>query len=698
MNRSRFKARRIPELGDRGLSLVEILVSIALLSLFVQGSLRMSGWMLDSVKEESRKADRNVENVEMLKLFTQPVYFGSLSKFPENSQLAKCMSLDGQICDSRLEYPVTPFDLKSETVLATASAVAAGKVHSSIRFQIHCPAKAATCDKAEFYTVKVTTGLGDGKGGLQHPIVKTGVVVPEFANVATFVPDSTMAPGRPINVMVWVDNSNSMVAVKGQIKDALEKLLNKLANLNANVGIFPISGENNYKFAPYYYIDADGNKQSPLPPKPYPVGFAYYLSLEARAPVYSAYNPVYDPSLILNTYGLTMRVYQFSPDMTSTQRERTLQAMKYRIDYLFANLVLSDDDHPLCDVFKLMDGPEVQTLLPLDRQTPTVALIITNENDNTVSGPSIGLCQRTYTTKYWIQSMTYHYYVAEQTRTVNLTVSAIKDGAPYQATFSFPYISAYDPGRVVGTDCMPAILADEAAGIFRPALDDHLSRSNYGWKYKPGEPYTIHSCKESVNKDRLISHSSSPSPVCAEVANGTRPVSIAYIPGSCREDLIPVTQSTNVANSLYYPAGHDGEIASYAYESVNNRIGASNFFFIPIIHPDTTTCPMPEGTEEVGTRYLQLANRFGENATVIPVCSPDYARPLDRFQQWVDSLGASDYVLPEAVAANFSGIALVRNGNEINLTRNVDYTLSGQVVMFTPGLVQPNDVIKVYLQ
>ncbi|MCM2282337.1 MAG: prepilin-type N-terminal cleavage/methylation domain-containing protein, partial [Bdellovibrionaceae bacterium] len=170
-----------------GFSLVEVVVTVALLAIFVTGSLSFSGWVTDSVKTESSKADRNVESIEMLKLLTQPVYFGALSKFDTNSQLAKCMTLDQVFCDSRNEYPVTAYDLKTNSVLAKTSTSLTGGIASKISFKVHCANSQVSCDKADFYTVKIITSIVAPGGSVRDPIVKQGIVAPEFSNVATFV-------------------------------------------------------------------------------------------------------------------------------------------------------------------------------------------------------------------------------------------------------------------------------------------------------------------------------------------------------------------------------------------------------------------------------------------------------------------------------------------------------------------------------
>ncbi|MCM2280489.1 MAG: hypothetical protein NDI61_01430 [Bdellovibrionaceae bacterium] len=679
-----------------GFSFVEVVVTTALLLTFITASLTFSGWALDSVKAESSRADRNVENIEMLKLLTQPVYFGALSKFDVNAQLARCMNTDGVECDSKKEYPVTAFDLKTNQVLSKVSSSVAGGVKSKIAFKVHCPNRATTCDKADFYTVIVTTSVVSASGASGSPAVKMGMVAPEFSNVATFVPDASVAPGRPINILLYLDTSHSMVSAQGQIKAALENLVKKLGTMNAKIGLYNMSG---YSQLPvYYYYDSNGTKISPTP-SPMPGSFTYYVTEYFRPQFGVIYNGQ-DPAWILST-NPAFTMYNFRPTDTQAVRDKTLAAMKAKIDASFLAGTEEPFDTPFCGVLRMMDSQFSQTYFSLDSVTPTVVLVLANEDEES----SDVTCQRSRTLTMTTNPDSYSYTGKRQTLTLNVRMNVIKDGVPAIVEKTFVYDQLpYDPSLVADGDCMAKVATIPSNTLETWLVSQMQSGAS---KYYAGAGYTVLSCKTSTIIPVWFKQTSTERlNICSEL-DGTRNYTVNgytfkapanYIDGSCNETFVKggaLGSGYESGKETYIPTGSSS--VSLALQALKSRVSPENLYFIPIIHPNATACPMTTGSA-VGTKYLQLADGLGDgHSTVIPVCSPDYTQPLAQFEQWTASLGINDMVLPSTVASHFSGIALVRSGVEIPLTKNVEYSLSGNVVIFKTGTVQPNDVIKIYL-
>lgn len=690
MNKSRLNMKS-------GFTLLEILVALGIFSFVATGVLSFSAWIIQSVQTEASKADRNVENLEMLKLFTQPIYFGALSKFQENSQLKACMTTDTVLCDSSKEYPVTPFDLATNKALDTASSSKDSNIKNQVSFKVHCPNNETSCDKADYFTVIVKTYL-DYHGFDFSKIEKKGIVTPEFNNVVTYVPDSALAPGRPINIIMFLDNSNSMAFAKDQIKNSLDTLLTKISTMDATLGIYTLSSSMAGKSS-YYTLDGSGNKVPLASPWGKPAGFTYYELTTYPAYYYYTYANQ-DPSYFLSTTYPIYRVFNFLSTDSDSVRATKISSVKNLVESLFAN-PSSNLDAPLCNMLRMLEMPGTTSPFKFDPITPTAMFVISNEDDESKAGPYYqDGCERYHVTKWSINSDYYHYYGYLQNLKLNIEANGTMDGAPYIGKATFSYQVPYDAARAPGTDCLEeanAIPIQQVENAFIKWRQQYVS----SWSYKPGDGITIKKCVNDVKLTWVISTANkTPQDYCNQLAAGTYKGTVppAYVPNSCYEVVSKAGSGSSggviETNTLF---SNTVGIVDTLYASMQNHFSLENFYYTAVVHPDVTTCTITPGSQ-VGTRYINLAKKPGLKSSVIPVCSGNYAAQLDKIIQWTQSLGANDIQLTPSVAANMSGVEIVRSGTTIKLAANVDYQLSGTVLIFKTGLLLPNDLIKVYLK
>lgn len=677
---------------QKGFTLVEILVALGVFSFVVTGVMSFSAWIIRSVQTEASKSDRNVENLEMLKLFTQPVYFGALSKYPDNAQLKSCMTTDTVECDSSVEYSVNPFDLATNQPLGLASGSVDPTIKDQVFFKVHCPNNALKCDKADYFTVIVKTYF-DQHGISFSSIEKQGVVVPEFNNVVTYVPDATLAPGRPINVLLFLDNSNSMAFAKDQIKDALDALINKISKMDVTLGIYTLS-TSSYSKPSYYYYDSDGQQVFMTAPPKTP-GFVYY-ELDTAIATYPSRYTNQDPSYLLTSLGSSYRTFEFLSTDSDTVRATKISAVKNLVEYLLANPGAGMDT-PLCNLVRLLEAPGPFAPFNFDSMTPTAMFIISNEDDESNAKPSYqGGCQKSETIKWTIDPDYYHYWGKAQTYKMDVEANATMDGAPYHAAVPITYEVPYDATKTPGADC----LTDANSKISQIETAFVNIYSGLAWTYKVGDGFTIKKCTVDNSTTIPISlRNLTPQDICQQIANGQKKMQASYIEGSCYENFQPGgTGATGgyISATSFFSSTIDN-VVDTTYAAIQKTLGLENLYYTAVVHPDATTCTITPGSQ-VGTRYMNLAKKPGVKSSVIPVCNTSYTGQMDKIVQWTEALGANDIQLTPSVAANMSGVEIVRSGVTIKLIANVDYQLSGTILIFKTGLLQPNDLIKVYLK
>lgn len=686
--------------NNQGFSLVEVLVAIGLFGIATVGVMTFTNTTIQGIRTEKIKADRNIENLEMLKLFTQPIYFGAMRGFSENTQLKACMEVDTVFCDTNKEYAVTAYDLATQKVLDSKSNSDGSLIKNQIYFKVHCANNANSCDKAEYYTVIVRTGV-DGQVGTSA-IEKRGVVTPVFNNVVSYVPDVAVSPGRPINIIIFIDNSNSMLTAKSQIKDSLDKLVAKIATLNATVAIYPLNIQEK-TISSYFALDGSGNK-IPVPPSPLPNGYTYYTHADVFIDYGLSYDSSIAPSTILNNNISSYKVFSFLSTDTAAQRAQKLAAAQNLIEVYFKNYT-NYKDAPLCNMLMMLEAPGSPPLINLDPLMPTAMFIITNEDEESAQGLAMsGGCEKSHDMSLTAITTNpiYRYYARAQAYYISMELNGTVDGAPIKLKRNLSMVlnGTYNANLAPGTSCMA-----QAMSIPIVDLEKNFVSSNeamMGYLYKIGDGLTVTDCTMDTDKNTNVmlgapNGYSTPAGICDKVNAGTYSTSYALIPNTCKEDMSASYGVTGKYTTItnYFPA--TSSAVDPLYNSLKSRINLDNFFLTVIIHPDTTSCVMTTGSK-VGTRYLQLANKPGIKSAVLPVCSSDYTPALDKFSQWTNVLGSSDIEISPSVANSMSGVEIDRAGTIIKLSANIDYVLSGTTLVFTAGLVQPNDIIKVYMK
>jgi hypothetical protein len=136
-------------------------------------------------------------------------------------------------------------------------------------------------------------------------------------------------------------------------------------------------------------------------------------------------------------------------------------------------------------------------------------------------------------------------------------------------------------------------------------------------------------------------------------------------------------------------------------EKADAFFGQNGYFFSAIIHDQTEDakqgCPALSGGSTYGTRYRDLANNI-TLSNVYSICSTDYSNALkDNIGTFVKDLSVNTYSIPLANNETIDSVFLIRTGLEIQLIKDVDYTIRGNNIEFVPNLLVRFDQIRVQI-
>lgn len=661
--------------GKKGFSLVEIVVSIGILSFVSFGLISFFTNIQSSVQSESLKAVRNVENIEFSKLLSQPVYLASLAEYPENSQLKECMELDNKKCQSSVDYTLTPFDLKNNQKLKMASLYTTDAVVSDLKFKVHCPSDATECDKADYYIISIKTS-SKFAGIPLASVEKKITVIPEIKKVQNKVPDGMLTDGSPINIVLLLDTSNSLASVKDKIKDSLDNLISRIGKLNATVSIFPLTDALNGYRREVFRINDDGSLTQEANKNVFAIDEVYAYR-EYRKYNFEGVFTTGNPIAVKNT-GTFYKTVKFSKDDLDSVKADKIQALKYLVDN-YLNNNFNWPDSTMCNIINLIQDTQVNPSIKIDSNVPTVMMVLTNEDDETNN--CLKLLKGTGVRKPdYIGNN-----IMIRKLKINYTMNILLDGIPKEVPFDYYADFPYSETQVFGTDCMADVpLADLSRVLLYAQGSGYINDGSLAMK----------SCVYSAYSRTVPNTLNDPS-LCDKI-NSKQPgyeQGNTFIDGSCTSYSIIHEEFVGTGQENYLTTSQ--EAIQVTYDIIKAKTNLKNFYFVPIIHPDAVTCPLTNGAK-VGTKYTQLASMPGMNSTVIPICSESYTAGVDQIINWTKSLASNNITLDQATALTFKSLEIIRSGSTINVVKDVDYQLVDTVLVFKAGVLNANDVVRVY--
>ncbi len=695
--------RRRKRLND-GFTIVEVLAGLFITSLI---SLAALGF-LDSIHKETAKQEsliyRNNESAQFSQYLLQPSYVGALAEYEVNKALKQCLDIDDHLCDIYTSYSLVAVDLLTGKQMDHMDPGAKSFVDTKLSFKVHCPLDQTSCDAVDYINITIENSTKDALGLLfsRKNIV---TVEPKRTNVVTLVPNTEIEPGHPANLVIFVDGSNSMSSIKDSFKATLEKFIDSIKDLNLVVKILPLNMHSYPSFGSYYTEDGTGTKTYFGWTKFLPAGTIFYSDLDFR---------------------LSATTYKFTDTMTAVDRTNAINSINSEIEKIFIDgATLSAKDAGLCGVLRtLEDFTKGNSPFLLDNGTPTVFMVLTNENDesslvaagssmiypNWGNGFQSSICASS-ARGAWTKESGYRSYSGQQYYSkMSATADYIIDGAPIKTDVS-PYLSIsvpYSADFKDGGDCM------SSTGALDADIQSKLKEITGTYSYLPGAQflgtYNVTACQLVLRPKGLSTDRSADAQTknLCETYFKSDPYSLKYLlPGSCiYVDLS--SESTGSAFSgikivsPYVPesslAHSTNDVALATYDYLKSKFKIENFYFSAVINPSSGVCPATVGSE-VGAKYEKLAAFPGMKSSTIPICSADYGSSfISNATSFLKAFALGDFKLPPNIAPRISGIEVLRGSTLLYPALGNDYSIKADLLVFSLGYLQSSDVVRVYLK
>lgn len=686
-----------------GFTIIEILMAVGLLSFLTAATLGFSDIIRHDIIQQRALAARNTEQSMFVSLMGQPAYVGALAGYEQNKALRECLDADGVLCEIKKDYALTNYDFAHGNVVTNAAPENSELLYNEFSFQVHCPLNQPTCDQADFISVKVRSSIKTSQG-LQFAVDKVVVVQPKRSNVITMVPNTKLEKGSPINIIIFLDGSNSMSGIQASFKATLEKLLDQFKDLDATVFLLPLSGHAwSSTVSSSYQYDFSGNKV--------PLSWTDLSNAPGGTVRYI------DEKWVVGAYKFNVssstnyqNIFAFTSSMTDADRQTTLTGLKAMVDKIFVDMgSTANRDASLCGLLRVLDDA-ANGLSPLtfSSTTPNVMMILTNEDDESFlvnSDTAMTSLPAPYTLDFnyvcatgiqqrWTKDMPRVVAFSDKmSYLVSGVTHTVLDGAPIDQPFTDRRVDVikYRSTLVSGADC----LAD-AKGIDKAAIDSDLGA---------GVAYDLSSC-QVVNYKRAYVTSSGVGTHPCDAINATPANYPTVIPGTCVEEETPVTSLGWLLSGAsflgtYVPedttAHASGKMSDAIYNLLKKKFNLSNFLFTAVINPSSGVCPLTAGAH-YGAKYEELVAKLGGSSQIIPICSFDYGTKLLDISTQLNSMGLNDFALPLGLGTRVSGVDILRGTTIVAATSGADYTISEDVVKFKCGVIQPTDVVRIYLK
>lgn len=690
---------------NSGFSLIELLITLVVVNILIAGSMMLVGTSSTATQQSNEISWRNIENDELIKMLTEEKYFSAISTYPQNADLKKCFTADGNLCKVNTDYLLTPIDLKTGQVVTSFSGSNEEIINNKITFRVHCKNNTAECDQADYFIVKAKTTLTKS-GTVAFSTEKTSVVHPFAPKITSFIPDSTISSGRPFNAILYIDTSGSMLFAKDKIKDALDTFLVKLSAMNVNVAILPLSAT--IVTQRYFNWDPmDSSKKIYVDIKD--VNPSEILYREERYSIdYGTQFQIGD-SIILPTY----RKIQFSPTESVSDRSAKVAAAKALIDHLFNINNSTYKDSSLCSLLHYFEGGS--SPFSIDPMTPNLIMAITNEDDESyltsvvTDVPTSGSDSYNSTFKYCMKELNRRvqkgpiqssYYGKSFTYKVTFSALLTVDSAPVIKTVTTDIKTPYLASVANGSSCMTA------PTLNAEVLNFLNTSPQYAGTYLGS--LNILDCKYN-NSTFFYINTVPDTGYCTTNESSYRTTYNYYIHNSCWENrqnevgsiaasvtpmglhsIVPFSSSNSLAHSTK-------DIALAVKDDITSLIGNSNFYFVPVIHSTGDLCPLTPGAQ-IGNAYVSLATKLSATNNITPICDSSFTSKIGELDTLMSKLAVNDFNLTLDMASNLTGIEVTRGSQILYPTNGVDYKIQGNILIFQTGYIQPTDIIRIFYQ
>jgi hypothetical protein len=496
-----------------------------------------------------------------------------------------------------------------------------------------------------------------------------------------FFPDKKLVSGRPLNVILILDGSNSMSAIKEKTIATVSSLIDRLSEMDVNLILQPLDRTGASLSGVGKVFQFQGLNRAYFDPnvlQSAATGFEYFEETK--------YQIHFDVKSFLLSDSITTRL---------AKKAEVLKWVEQQSAYMSLG-----KDVGLCAVLTALEAKKYTSPPPavFDNGSPTLLMMITNEDDESTlnssrgePGCSYGYLNQQRITQYTQLQFSWAYRYYDLDATIQL------DGAPSNVTtqINLPIPRSDVPSQIGAVKSCP---------VDNFSLSDYCRVNSDAYACQSSLAARVRSCTEYIVSTQTyydaVGNLSLAGKSCDELEPSLLNMFPYYFAKSC--DLKKTSYPHAITENYFSmvpentEAHQKNDIVLALLGSIKNNIGLENFYFVPIIHPSTTDCMLTVGAR-VGEKYKRLATALGDKqSAVIPICSNDYSKGLDKIQNFVTTVATGDFELPSEVAQSLKAITVIkRSGQRLTPALNVDYRLSGNNLIFTSGFISIDDTVRV---
>lgn len=707
MDRKKHTTNVLRRSTTNGFAIMEVLISLGMTLLILGSSVSFVSHINKSHARTLAATEESSDLTQVLTYLSNPQYVGRLIDHADNQQLKNCLIAgDGINCGANKKYELQVYDIFNNKILNLQES--SGYKGMSFTFEGTCDNLANACDAFSYINIHVTFQKKKEDGTIEETH-KTVSVKPVPQNVISLYPQSSVAKGKPINILFLIDTSNSMGYVKGSVAAGLKNLLNSLKDNETYIELGPIFSATLYSTVTgQYKLDGSGNKVALTNAEVNALnhGDIYYKSYK-RTPITGGNNAFISR--------------KFSPTMSAADRASTYTFLTNYIDALFTSGSTYNGnpyDIPLCLLMTQLRRIKTgDSNLNKDPQTPTLIYVATNEDDESnlykvgqkdasitdwnmsIQGsPYCGLSFTERVTALRYMSSTWGTYQAKAlSAKMAVKVFYQSDGLETSRTLYLKFVPGIEYKKL---DTPSAACPKDIDTAYKGKIDYNISLQF------PKDTHTrfeMTSC-ELINDQTSMMYEN-PYTVAGDKCNaGYFTQNASLYPGFDVNSCKFVISGEGGQSQTGYSAMGDMTTDSFDGTDLNDAIikelGSTfpqgNYFMSMAIIPSSGACPVELGSSP-GVKFEQLATKLGKKATVVPVCQSKFSNDfIEDAIQHIEVKMGNDVTLDKSILGKVTSIEIVQAGEKKTLEKTKDYSITSSSVIFTNGVLTPETQIFIY--
>lgn len=484
-----------------------------------------------------------------------------------------------------------------------------------------------------------------------------------------------------LKVLFVVDDSYTMSQSQSYLANAIDSLLSPLGGHNVEFKIVSTSG------VPSNEVD-------------YAISTKYMTENRLEVPssqLTSLSSYLVEKSVVNNTNSTTRRHSNLKLYRSSTQAQIDAVKANIKSAILAVGVNGSDTEEGLCATARqLFDSSANRFFKAGDK---AVIIILTDENDSS----AFSKCVTRYVQRVSAAPVVYYNYGQQRAR-VSLEYQLVRDGVTSWNPVEWG-VALNGPHTITnGATCSSA---DQNYAVDKITSQGYVVRNVSGCVYEtiPASYYGADLGDDGsvAGKDLCTQQVRFNNTNYANLYAMVNAVGLSGQPNSCQKIVLPGnTLSSNIEfDSVIASDVSAAQSQNLSYAIKNKSVelfGQNGFTVASLIHKVGEPCNLQAG-QTFGGSYEALSVILGSaNSSTQSLCNTDFSSTLSQASNYLVTEAASSYVVSGLLdSEKIASVAVLRNGQRINLTVASDYEVARATITMTGFNLQSGDVLEVQI-